>query len=141
MGELLILIGEEAQPQPADYRAGLSRLLHLRQQCPALCAAGGRRQIPTSDDSRFYAFLRGPVDGKRALAVFNFQSEAQALSLDMDGLSISTLEDLLTGEKVTAAGTALSLTLPAYGFRLFQLRDDSNGLVQEQTDTQVRPNG
>jgi hypothetical protein len=127
MGELLILIGEEAQPQPADYRAGLSRLLRLRQQCPALCAAGARRQIPTSDDTRFYAYLRGPVDGERALAVFNFQPEAQALSLDLGSLSIASLEDLLTGETVAPAGQTLSFNLPAYGYRLFRLSDDSDG--------------
>jgi len=121
MGDLLILIGEQTLPQPADYREGLSRLLRVRQQCPALCAGGGRQQISTSDDSRFYAFLRGPVNGERALAVFNFQAGAQALSVNLTGQSIAALEDLLSGEKLAFTGQTLSIDLPPFGYRIFRI--------------------
>lgn len=121
MGELLILIGEQTAPEPAAYREGLSSLLHLRQRCPALCAGGPRLQLPTSDDARFYAFLRGPVDGERALAVFNFQPALEQITVDLTGQSIAGLEDLLSGEKLACAGTDCSLALPAYGYRVFRV--------------------
>ena len=87
MGELVLLLGDlSVRPVPGDfedparraaqtYRAELDRLLMLRGRCPALCAGGERRALPTSDDARFYAFLRGSQGGEQALAVFNFQTE------------------------------------------------------------------
>ena len=118
MGELLILIGDPAIPQSDAYGEGLSKLLQLRKKYPVLCASGARQQLPTSDDTRFYAFLRGSTGEERALAVFNFQPTAQRVGVDLSGQSIPELVDLFTGEQVTPADATLSFDLPAYGYRL-----------------------
>jgi hypothetical protein len=78
--------------------------------------------LPTSDEARFYAFLRGSAGGELALAVFNFQPTAQPVTVDLTGQSIPALEDLLTGEQVTPAGATLSLDLPAYGYRILGIK-------------------
>jgi hypothetical protein len=103
------------------YRAELDHLLNLRQRCPALCAGGTRQALTTCDDGRFYAFLRGDVGGDRALAIFNFQPDAQTVSVDLDGQSITTLEDLRTGEILTVADQILSLDMPAYGYFIYRI--------------------
>lgn len=120
MGELLILIGEQTQPQPEIYREGLARLLHLRRRYPQFCAAAPRQQMPTSDDSRFYAFLRGEI-GARLLAVFNFQPESQPVSVHLNSQFILTLRDIETGEAAQTSGDAFTVTLPAYGFRFYEI--------------------
>ncbi len=132
IGELVLLLGDLSAPLAPGvaqdpgrqveiaYRDGLDRLLQARRRCPALCAAGARRQVPTDDDARFYAFLRGSA-GERALAVFNFQPEAQPVLVDLAGLSIAGLEDLISGEQMALAGDTLSLDLPAYGYRLYRV--------------------
>jgi hypothetical protein len=122
IGELFILIGDQAIPEPAEYREGLASLLKLRKRYPMLCAGGARRQLPTSDDARFYAFLRGSA-GERALAVFNLQAEAHTITVNLVGQSIPTLEDLITGERVRPAGDSLSLDLPAYGYRIYGIKE------------------
>jgi hypothetical protein len=135
LGELVLLLGNlSARLEPGviqdpayqvelAYRAVLDRLFHLRRRCPALCAGGERCQLPTSDDARFYAFLRGSADTELALAVFNFQPTAQPVTVDLTGQSIPALEDLLTGEQVTPAGDTLSLDLPAYGYKIYKIKD------------------
>lgn len=122
MGELLILIGEQCNPQPQDYRDGLSQLLHLRKAFPALGAGGGRRQVQTSDDTRFYAFIREHPGETPVLAVFNFQPEAHSVSVNLAGWALTSLEDLISGERVKLDGDALALDLPAYGYRFFGLQ-------------------
>ncbi len=123
MGELLILFGEQCSPQPQTYREGLSQLLHLRKAYPALGAVGQRKQIQTSDDTRFYAFLREYPDQMPVLAVFNFQPDVQSVSLNLADRSFHSLEDLLTGEQVNLAGDTVSLDLPAYGYRFLGLKE------------------
>ena len=118
MGELLILIGDPAIPQSDAYGEGLTKLLQLRNKHPVICASGARQQLPTSDDTCFYAFLRGVTGEERALAVFNFQPTAQRVSVDLSGQSIPALVDLVSGEQVTPVDETLSLDLPAYGYRL-----------------------
>jgi hypothetical protein len=76
--------------------------------------------MPTSDDARFYAFLRENA-GERALAVFNFQPAAQPILVNLAGQPITLLEDLITGEQVTLTSDVLSLELPAYGYKLFKI--------------------
>ncbi|MBE0700045.1 MAG: alpha-glucosidase C-terminal domain-containing protein, partial [Anaerolineaceae bacterium] len=126
MGELILLLGDLSTPlalgdaKDPVYRDGLDRLLLLRRRCPALCAGGKRVQIPTSDDTRFYAFLRG-AGTQRALAVFNFQSTPEQCSIDLSGQAISVLENLLTGENVIPMGETLSLNLPAFGYYIYKI--------------------
>jgi hypothetical protein len=122
IGEMLILIGDQTIPEPGAHREGIASLLQLRKRCPALCAGGTRRQLPTSDDARFYAFLRGSKDG-RALAVFNCQPEAHPVTVNLSGQSIHALEDLITGVQVTSAGDNFSLDLPAYGYRIYEVKE------------------
>jgi hypothetical protein len=140
MGELILLLGDLSAPHLAydaqdparqtgpAYRAGLERLLRLRRRCPALCAGGARRQLATSDDARFYAFVRASA-GERALAVFNFQPTAQPVVVDLTGQSIAVLEDLISGEQATLAGEALSLDLPAYGYRMYRILNSPSELA------------
>jgi len=119
---LLILIGDQTIPELGEYREGLSSLLQLRKRYPVLCAGGARRQVPTSDDAFFYAFLRGSKDG-RALAVFNFQPEAHLVTVDLSDSGIAVPQtpiDLTTG---ATYGTPIdssnyTVTLPAYGYLL-----------------------
>jgi hypothetical protein len=132
MGELILLLDEFSMPltalttalapgsgQDLTYRAGLDQLIRLRRRCPALCAGGARRQLTTSDDARFYAFLR-EHKGDRAIAVFNFQASPQTVEIDLGGLSIRSLEDLLSGETVPVTGKSLVLPLSGYGYRIFK---------------------
>jgi glycosidase len=133
MGELVLLLGDLSLPAVPDsleelgseaeqaYRGELDRLLRLRRSHPALCAGGERRQVETSDDARCYAFQRHSA-GENLLAVFNFQSTPEVVSINLNGLSLAALEDLFTGEQLEPAGKSLSLHLPAYGFRFFSIR-------------------
>jgi len=139
LGEMVLLLGNlSTRLEPGDiqdpvyqvelaYRAGLDRLLQLRRRCPALCAGGERRQLPTSDDARFYAFLRGSADSELALAVFNFQPTTQPVTVDLAGQSIHFLEDLLSEEQVIPAGNTLSLHLPAYGYKIYKIKGYDSG--------------
>jgi hypothetical protein len=118
IGELLILIGEQTLPEPPAYREDLSRLLRLRKEHPALCAGGTRRALRTSDDARFYAFLREAEGCQPVLAAFNFQPTPQSLRVDLEGTLSGGLVDLVTGEKMAASGWA-QVELAGYGYRFF----------------------
>jgi glycosidase len=121
LGELLILIGEQTLPQPQGYCAGLAELLHLRKRYPVLCAGGERRQLPTSDDARFYALLRQAPGVETVLAVFNFQPQPETVQVDLVGTSFNGRAiDLISGETVDGSGR-LAVALPAYGYRFFSL--------------------
>lgn len=128
MGELVLLLGDLSTPQePAQqaapaYRAALDDLIRLRGRCPALCAGGPRQALLTSDDARFYAFLRGAPDGEQALAVFNFQPTPQTVAVDLGGHLISALENLETGAIASLDGRYLTLDLPAYGYAIYQVQ-------------------
>lgn len=121
IGELLILIGEQTAPQPQEFRDGLARLLHLRRRFPALCAGGERIRLPTSDDARFYAFVRRLPGAEAVAAVFNFQPQPEMVRVDFTGLpSAGRVVDLDGGEPLPA-GDWLEVSLPAYGYRFFRL--------------------
>ncbi len=122
MGELLILIGEQTLPQPEAYRSGLTQLLLLRKQYPVLCGAGTRTKLLTSDDARYYAFLRELPGAEPVLVVFNFQPSAESVSVELDSRSIRILEDLISSEQVTLLEGVLTLNLPAYGYRILGMR-------------------
>jgi hypothetical protein len=76
--------------------------------------------VPTSDDSRFYAFLRS-FEGELALAVFNFQPTAEQMTLNLAGQPHSILEDLRSGEHIETAQKSFPIDLPAYGTRFFRM--------------------
>jgi glycosidase len=119
MGELLILIGDQLDERDADYRQGLARLLDARRRYPALCAGAGRMQIHTQDDSRFYAYLRYHAD-EMLMVVLNFQPEAHTVRAALAGDPLAKLTDIFTSERITAEASEVTLTLPAYGDRIFR---------------------
>jgi hypothetical protein len=122
IGELLLVTGDAQLEWPEEQRRAATALLAARRQYPALCAGSARIQLPTSDDSRFYAFTRTPRgDGTRMLVVLNFQPQACHISIDLRGAAITRLEDIWSPQ-VHAAGDRLSLTLPSYGYRIYVIR-------------------
>jgi glycosidase len=99
----------------------VAQLLLARRQYPALCAGGSRQQLRTSDDSRFYAFLRSSSQSNdRMLVVLNFQPEAQHIQVDLRGHHIMGLKDIWSGERIPAEDRQ-AFTLPVYGYRIFQV--------------------
>ena len=132
MGELVLLLGslsapldsggepDEALQREIAYRQGLDHLLRLRQRFPVLCAGAARKQLPTSDDARFYAFLRGSAAEERVLAVFNFQASPETVSVDLAGTAAGRLMDIETNAELDAS-QPITLDLPAYGVRFFRL--------------------
>ena len=122
IGELLLDIGDDHTDWPPDERRAVTVLLAARRQYPALCAGGTRTQLSTSDDRRYYAFVRTPRDdGIRLLVVLNFQPGARELSVDLRGTAITRLEDIWT-HQVHEVGDSLSLTLPSYGYGIYAIR-------------------
>ncbi|HWQ12535.1 MAG TPA: alpha-amylase family glycosyl hydrolase [Roseiflexaceae bacterium] len=120
VGELFAEFGDLGDPQGA-YRRGVARLLEARRRCPALCAAGRRIPIPTSDDRRFYAFVREPAGpGARALVILNFQPERHTITVDLRGQAAASLADIWSGA-THPAGERFSLELPGYGYGVYTL--------------------
>ena len=111
--------GELTNPAPA-----ISALLKMRRRHAALYQDSLRRQIPTQDDSRFYAILRSSHDrSERILVVFNFQSTQQTVKVDLGALDGHKFLDLSESAPVGhPGGSVLSESVPAYGFRLFLVR-------------------
>ncbi len=137
MGELVLLLGDLSIPLELSdrvdhisefevaYRNELDNLLQLRRSYPALCAGGSRHQVATSDDSRFYAFERR-LAGERFLAVFNFQPTSQIININLRDPSNPALKELISGKCIMNTGEFLTLTLPAYGFKFFQIGSSSS---------------
>lgn len=122
MGELMILIGDEINPQPETYRDGLTQLFLLRKQYPALCAAGERTKLRTSDDSRFYAYLRELPGAEPVLVVFNFQPTDQSIRVSLPGWSNFILVDQINSEQGSQVEGEFTLNLPAFGYGFYLLR-------------------
>jgi glycosidase len=119
-GELFLEIGDTASWDDA-YRTGLRQLLDARRRYPALTAAGTRTLVPTSDDSRFYAFVRELTGETAVLVILNFQQEAHTIEVKL-GNGALRLRDIL-GERdaiITKTGRC-EVTLPAFGFRILAI--------------------
>lgn len=105
---------------------GIAPLLKMRHDHPALYLDSARRRIPTQDDAKFYAILRASSDkSERILAVFNFQATAQTVKVDLGAIDGHALVDLLANPPVANENNGhgdLTVTLPAYGYRLYQAR-------------------
>ncbi len=107
---------------PEEQRQQLVAILAARRRYPALCAAGARTQVPTSDNSRFYRLYPRSLRRRgRMLVVLNFQPDAQAIEIDLRGQDIATLIDIAT-EQEQAGGDRLRVQLPGYGYRIYALR-------------------
>lgn len=132
IGEMLLLLGDLSLPvEPTEpesftprvdqfYHKELIRLIQLRKQYPVLCAGAERRQVPTSDDSLFYAFLRGSSNNS-ILAIFNFQPEHHVIKINREHLSSSDLEELGSNDHVIAFKNEFFISLPAFGYKFFKI--------------------
>jgi glycosidase len=121
IGELLLAIGDAHLDWSEEQQRAVTALLAARRQHPALCAGGTRTQLPTSDDSRFYAFTRAPRrDGRRMLIVLNFQPQARQISIDLRGAAICSLEEIWSRQQFQP-GDTFSTDLPGYGYRIFAI--------------------
>lgn len=99
---------------------GVSDLLKLKAVHPALFQNSLRRQIPTDDDSRFYATLRTSADkSERLLVVFNFQPQAESISVDLGAINASSYVGLDSQEKPSIQENRLHVELPAFGHRIY----------------------
>lgn len=97
-------------------------LLKTKASHHALYQMGLRRNLPTNDDSKFYAFVRSASDGsERVLVVTNFWATSQNVQIDISGLRAETLTDLRSGEKVSVP-KFVEVRLPPFGYRLFAVR-------------------
>ena len=121
VGELVLQVGEAYRDGPPGLLSEISNLLRLRKTYPALCAGGTRRQLSTSDDHKFYAFVRFPrEEGTPVLVVLNFQPEEQHLTVDLSSVTARRLRDI-SGESEQTRQDTFEVTLPAYGFGLWAL--------------------
>jgi glycosidase len=121
MGELFLEIGLGIMTWPEEVRRQVTLLLQARQQYPALCAGGGRTHLLTSDDSRFYAFIRTPVDaGPRVLVVLNFQPDEQTITVNLQRQGVSALKPIWSGAML-GIQELCAITLPGYGYGLYEI--------------------
>lgn len=105
---------------PATVVSGFRELVAARRDHTALCAAGPRRRLPTSNDSLYYAFLRtAPSGDQEMMAVFNFQPVYRVLQAYID--TPADLIDISTKERQHVDGT-VQLSLPPCGYKIFEVR-------------------
>lgn len=98
-------------------------LLSLKEKHAELQQLSTRRKVPTSDDSRFYSFLKTSIEGhQRMLIVLNFQPEATKISIDLSGLAFTSLMDSRTNE-VIPASQAIEVECAGLGYRFFKVND------------------
>lgn len=98
-------------------------LLSLKEQYAALQQLSTRRKIKTSDDSKFYAFLKTDNrNTQRILTILNFQPDRQKVKIDLSGLSFAFLTDLKSKEKIAEAKT-LEITCDGFGYRFFMVEN------------------
>jgi hypothetical protein len=101
---------------------GISGLLKLKANHPALYQNSMRRRIPTNQDKNLYATMRDSADkSERVLVVFNFSSETIAAQVDTGAINGSHYHDLESGEIVEPGGGSLTFKLPGYGHRIFSV--------------------
>jgi hypothetical protein len=123
VGELFLEIGDGAGWDD-DYRRGVRQLLAARRRYPALCAGGTRTALQTSDDSRWYAFLReSNGDGQTMLVVMNFGAEAATVTVELRERRVG-LREIWSGDELIAHGHA-SIELPGYGYAIFAVESNT----------------
>ncbi|WP_405795642.1 alpha-glucosidase C-terminal domain-containing protein [Streptomyces sp. NBC_01506] len=112
------------EPRPRrSHRRHLVRTRNGTRPPPA----AGRTRVPAGDDPKCYALRRTSEDGKQtALRVYNFDSGAKNVTVDLTGTGIDTRQtpkDLYDGGKGPAIkGTKYTVSLPAYGFKILEVR-------------------
>ena len=115
-----------------DFRSFYIALYKIRKKHPALTGQTMVR-VPSSDDRRVYAFLRiAPQD--TVLVICNFGSIPFQGTLQFSETAITFernlfLKDLFAGTSTSAQMTAekaLTVSIPAVGYTLFQISDGVN---------------
>jgi glycosidase len=102
---------------------GVSTLLKLKAVHPALYQNSSRRQIPTDDDSQFYATLRTAADhSERLLVVFNFQPKAANIQVDLGAIDASAYIPLDSEQPPNVSANLLQVQLPAFAHRVFVVK-------------------
>ena len=116
------LIGYDLRDMKVEPDGELQWLLRLKRDHPALQQTGGRRQMPTNADDKYYAFLRtAPGSGERILIVLNFQRGFQKIVVNLSGLDTGGLVELKTGEELPPSNT-LHMGLYSYGYRFYLVK-------------------
>lgn len=120
VGELYLQHGESDKHWTDEFRREIQALLVIRQAYPLLCAGGSRDQRNTSDNSKYYAFIRRSDTGVPVLVVMNFQPDEQNVIVDLDGVSARKLKDIRSGSEHPHQ-ERFEVSLPGYGFGLWAL--------------------
>ena len=101
---------------------GVSKILKLKANHPALYQNSLRRRIQTDQDRNVYATERYAADNsERLLVVFNFSQHSKDTTLDARAIDGSQFEDLESGNTVKPTNGNLRLTLAGYGHRIFRI--------------------
>lgn len=120
-GDLLCYCGPVGEiTHPA---AGVSTLLKLKAVHPALYQNSSRRQIPTNNDSRFYATLRTAADrSERLLIIFNFLPKNAKIQVDLGAIDASAYVPLDSEQSPNVSANLLQVQLPAFAHRIFVVK-------------------
>jgi hypothetical protein len=111
---------------PADVRTDWERVLVTVNDNRALVPSASRVRVPAGPSQLAYAMQRTAEDGSQtALLVYNFDAQAQMITLDLVGSGIDTGRtpiDLYGGfEPPPIDGESYTLELPGYGFALLEV--------------------
>jgi glycosidase len=116
--------------KPAE---GISDLLKLKTQHPALYQNSTRRRIATDHDQSTYAILRDAADNsERLLAVLNFSAEPVRVSVDAGAVAGTTYEDIESHAAQHVTGKKIDLELPGYGHRIFVISGRKQSKAEEK---------
>jgi glycosidase len=108
-------------------RTNWEKVLQTVNDNEALLPSADRARVPAGSDPKAYAMRRTSEDGRQtALLIYNFNSTAANVTVDLTGTGISTRnqtpKDLYNGGKGPAInGTSYTVTLPAYGFKMLEV--------------------
>ena len=121
VGELMIFIEDQLDQGSSDYWQAVTQLLNARREYPALCAGGLRVQVPTQDDSKFYAFLR-TLEGERTMLVLlNFQADAAEITIDLSKMGFQTGCAIWGGDPIALGATPVTFSLPSFGYSILEI--------------------
>jgi hypothetical protein len=110
---------DDATNHPAP---GVTPILMLKAQNPALYQNSLRRRIVTDHDENVYATLRYASDNfEQILVIFNFSSHTIKVQVDARAIAGTRYWDLESKSPAVLAGETLDLELEGYGHRLFRV--------------------
>jgi len=101
---------------------GISQLLKLKPENPALYQNSLRRRIPTNDDAHIYAIERYAADNsERLLLVFNFSDVPVHATIDLGAIHGNEFIDLFTRQRTQTVGEKLTTSLKGHGYVIFKI--------------------